>query len=191
MTNSSRNWEEAWTDNEAFTAGRQKKFRLISDLIADNPPRNILDIGCGLAVETGMLQKKSGGKLYLLDGDASDSKGDRDINFGDADSMNFYLPIANLKAKWDERGLDYEFLDANNLQIPEGMEFDLVYSGKSCGFHYPLETYKEVFMKHSHKKTYFIFDIRKDADQGDIEYQVVDRLIKGEKDDTCLIKFLF
>ena len=62
--------------------------------------------------------------------------------------------LPNLLKKFQKETLDF-------LNIPENKKFDYIFSYSSCGVHYPLETYKELILKHSHKNTVCIFDLRK------------------------------
>ena len=87
------------------------KANVLSELFPDGID-NVLDIGCGLAIESGLLNKKFGCKLFLLDGDYDDSTGNRHKDYGSSSSMKFYLSSDILQQKWQERGLDYFFINA-------------------------------------------------------------------------------
>jgi SAM-dependent methyltransferase len=152
-------WLASWTTKE-----HQDKKKMMFNIVDSNinfSPKNILDIGCGLAIESEMFQLKYNSNLYLLDGDFdTTSNRSRDTNYGTSDSMAFYSKIDDLKKSWNSRNLQYNFIDANNINIPSSVKFDLIYSFESCGFHYPVNTYAELIKKHSHKDTVLIFDIR-------------------------------
>ncbi len=191
MSNKSE-WLQTWTGNERFEAERQKKFEVLSKAFA-TPPARLLDIGAGLAIEAGMIQQRFGTHLYLLDGSrpvAPAATPARLTEFGSVDDMGFYLTEEELRSEWDRRGLTYDFLDARNLKIDPDLKFDVIYSGKSCGFHYPLSSYRDLLHAHSHDDSYLIFDLRKDADQGDIRFRVKDVLLDMEKAQTSLIELL-
>lgn len=66
----------------------------------------------------------------------------------------------------------------------------MIYSGKSCGFHYPLSTYKDLLYRHSDENTLLIFDLRKGADQGDIDFKIKDVIIDEGKSHTCVLQLL-
>ncbi len=85
----------------------------------------------------------------------------REIKYGSVDSFRFYNTITDLKNSFDKRQLSYTFVDANNIDLPDHLKFDLIYSNQSCGYHYPIETYKELIQAHSHKDTTVILDLRK------------------------------
>lgn len=157
---------ERWTSDDSHREKRQKYFEALYKHTGD--VETMVDIGCGLAREAEQYQKKCGTKLWLLDGDVSYTEDNtREIGFNDVDTFKFYTPVSELKESYDERGLDYTFVDAYNIDIPEDVKFDLFYSSKSCGFHYPASTYREFVKKHSHKNSMVIFDIKNDSKQDD------------------------
>lgn len=152
-----------WADNvwlrEEYIQVKQQSFDLIDSFLTV-PPKTILDIGCGLAYESELFQKKYGCQLYLLDGDFDESKESyRDRKFGSAESFQFYTEIDSLRYSFDQRGLDYVFVDANNINLPEDIVFDLVYSNVSCGYHYPLSTYLDLIVDHTNDQSILIFDL--------------------------------
>ena len=75
-------------------------------------------------------------------------------------------------------------MDANKAVMLD-IKFDLIYSLLSCGFHYPIEIYKELFVKHSHSQTVCIFDIRKESFKQQINslklFKVIDEKEKHYK----------
>jgi len=101
-----------------------------------SPPKRILDIGCGYAHVSDMFQKKYGTELYLLDGDISGNTAQaiRAAKYGAAEDFMFYVSTDDLKKEWDRKGMRYTFLDANDIDIADDVEFDLVYSWISCDF---------------------------------------------------------
>ena len=147
-----------WID-DGYTAFKNKCFTAIDNYL-DVKPKKILDIGCGYAQESLLFQKKYGSKLWLLDGDASNS-GTRDVSYGTAESMKFYNHIADLQKYFDAQNLEYVFVNALDPLINDDTKFDLIFSFLSCGFHYPLEEYFDLIKKHSYKNTRLIFTLRK------------------------------
>jgi len=159
-------WMKKWTCGDMHKERRLKIFDAVYKHTGD--VKKMVDIGCGLAREAEHYQKKCGTELWLLDGDVSYTKNNqREVGFGDVSSMKFYNPISRLKESFDSRGMSYTFVDAYNIDIPEDVKFDLFYSSKSCGFHYPASTYREFVKKHSHKNSMVIFDIQNDSNQDD------------------------
>jgi SAM-dependent methyltransferase len=180
-----------WKTND-YLSSKTKSFELIDSFLTQ-PPNQVLDIGCGLAFESEMLQKKYNSNLYLLDGDFETTKDrNRDTKYGDASTLRFYSRVEDLKRSFDQRRLQYSFVDANNINLNENIKFDLVYSNISCGYHYPLNTYADLLKKHTTKDTIMVFDIHTHywTDQlGDL-FEVVDhRSMVGKKILKCQIKF--
>ena len=155
------NWIEDEWFTESYQEEKQKNFQLIDKEIV-SAPKNILDIGCGFAWESRMLQKKYKSKLWLVDSDPDESKRVNEIGFHQsAETFSFYYPLNFLRDKLDELGTEnYELINAADINFPQDLKFDLITSYKSCGFHYPVSTYRDIILKHSHKDTKIIFDLR-------------------------------
>lgn len=152
-------WLHAEWQTDEYKKNKTISFELLDSFLI-SPPTNILDIGCGLAFESEMFQSKYNSNLFLLDGDfESSTTATRDRKYGSADSMAFYSKIDNLKSNYDSRQMKYTFIDANNIQLPVDLTFDLVYSNVSCGYHYPLSTYLELLKSHTNENSILIFDI--------------------------------
>jgi SAM-dependent methyltransferase len=154
-----------WIEDEWFTEEYQKEKRNNFELIDKellNPPLKILDIGCGFAWESRLFQKKHQSKLWLIDSEPDENTKVNEIGFHElADTFSFYYPLQFLKEKLDELGtVDYELINANNINFPKDLKFDLITSYKSCGFHYPVSTYRDIILNHSHNDTKVIFDLR-------------------------------
>jgi SAM-dependent methyltransferase len=175
--------DEIWKSKE-YLESKKTSFSLLDSFLL-SPPNNILDIGCGMAFESEMFQKKYNSNLYLLDGDFEDStNATRDRKYGSADSMAFYSKISDLKKSFDNRNLNYTFIDANNIVIPKNLKFDLVYSNVSCGFHYPLDTYLNLLKTHTLENSVMIFDINSRYLNEQIEenFQIIEiKFFPGQK----------
>jgi len=181
-----------WQSNE-YEMAKQVSFNLLDSFVT-SPPTNILDIGCGLAFESEMFQKKYNSNLFLLDGDFEESKNaTRDRKYGSAESMTFYTKIHNLTNSFDERKLRYTFVDANNINIPNDLKFDLIYSNVSCGYHYPLNTYSALLRKHTTSDSIMIFDIHSAYlnEQIKEEFEIIEYKNYPEQKKTikCKLKF--
>ncbi|QNI50230.1 hypothetical protein SynRS9915_00508 [Synechococcus sp. RS9915] len=146
--------------------------------MSSRPPATLLDIGCGLAKESELIQKKYGTDLYLIDGDFKDngSSRNRDIAFGDVDSFSFYSSLTDLRNSFNSRKLRYQLFDANDLNLPP-VKFDLIMSLLSCGFHYPVSAYKDLILAHSHPDSIIIVDLRKDFIDQQSEYIGIDHIL--------------
>lgn len=179
-------WMEKWSVQQHVTA-KKELFNTI-DRYLKFAPKRILDIGCGLAREAEFFQKKYKSELYLLDGDFEDTSSvSRDIKYGTVDNFKFYNRVDDLKESYDTRGMKYTFVDANNINIPSDIKFDLILSNVSCGFHYPANTYKSLVQAHSDENTKMIFDLRTSVQHPDVN--IVNLILQSKKYIKAEIKF--
>ena len=188
---------EDWSQNkwldESYSEGKRLSYKGIESFFEkDYVPRTVLDIGCGMAFEAQMLQEKYGCDLYLLDGDYATTPTKRAIGFGPVDSMAFYTPVDDLKKRWDSQGMDYTFVDANNISIPDDVVFDLVISNVSCGYHYPLDTYYDLLKKHTNEDSLLLFDIRNKTRVRQLtnKFQITDHFRYNKKAGKYKLKLL-
>lgn len=189
----SLNYQTSWS-KPGYIEGKRLLFERI-DAYVGRAPKRILDIGCGFAKTSELFQKKYGCELYLLESDIANSPGSRIGKWGTADTFQWYLPIQRLKQAWDEQGMTYTHVDGANLQVPEDIKFDLVYSWLSCGFHYPVSTYSDFIRRHTTPDSIIIMDFRGNltsqqrADENSSEYEVVKVIEASDKKRTLHIKF--
>ena len=189
----SLNYQTSWS-KPGYIEGKRQLFERI-DAYIGRPPRRILDIGCGFAKTSELFQKKYGCELYLLESDIDNSPGSRIGKWGTAESFQWYLPIENLKRAWDEQGMTYTLVDGANLQVPADVKFDVIYSWLSCGFHYPVTTYKKFIQEHATDDAVIIMDFRgnltaqQQADQNNSDYEVIRVVESSDKKRTLHIKF--
>jgi SAM-dependent methyltransferase len=161
-------YQKDWVNEEWFTEEYQihkrKNFELL-DSYLETPPKRILDIGCGLAWESRMFNEKYGTELYLLDGDYDNNPQDRELVQAryseDASQFAFYYKLDFLRAELNKLNTqNYQLIDSNNINIADDIKFDLITSWVSCGFHYPVNTYRDLILKHSNKNTRVVMDLR-------------------------------
>jgi len=165
-------------NHPTYVKSKQEVFTMLENYLP-SPPKRILDIGCGYAHISEMFQKKYGTELYLLDGDFSENSQQaiRIGKYGSTEDFMFYVSTDDLKKEWDRKGMTYTFLDAKNIKIANDVEFDLVYSWISCGFHYPVSTYKKLIQKHTTAQSTIIMDFRrKSLDAQMKDFDIVQRL---------------
>ena len=106
-------WLEHW-QSEDYMSSREVNYNVIKDYIQIHP-KNILDIGCGLAIESEFFQKEFNSELFLIDGDSTTTKGKPRYNkYGPLEDFQFYNKIEDLKEHYNDRGLRYKFYDFNN-----------------------------------------------------------------------------
>jgi SAM-dependent methyltransferase len=154
-------WLTSWLLPD-YVEEKTRSFNAVLNCV-QTVPKSILDIGCGLAFESRQFYHLHKSEIWLLDGDYNDSplNSNRLIRYGSADTIKFYNPIEKLKEYFDQQtGLRYQFVDANKIDVPKDKKFDLICSYLSCGYHYPVDTYKDLILTHSHADTKVIMDIR-------------------------------
>lgn len=189
----SLNYQHSWS-KPGYIEGKQKLFERIDSYIG-RAPKRILDIGCGFAKTSELFQKKYDCELYLLESDIDNSPGTRIGKWGTAESFQWYLPMERLKQAWDEQGMRYTFVDGAKIDVPKDIKFDLVYSWLSCGFHYPVSTYRDFIKQHTTADSIIIMDFRgnltsqQHADLESPDYEVVKVLEASDKKRMLHIKF--
>ena len=120
---------------------------------------NVMDIGCGLGIINIYLNKFFNKKsnFFLLD----KSRIDKKINYGFSSNYESYNDLNETKNILLENEVDsgsiYLFDVEKKFQINKKM--NLVISLKSMGYHYPINTYIELFRNCCTKDTVFIYDI--------------------------------
>lgn len=195
----SAQWDRKWTTDK-YIAKRRANFEII-DAYLDQPVGRLLDIGCGFAWESRWFNEKYGTELWLLDGDASNNVNKPETaSYGnwntDSSELKFYHTFEFLDSKLQQLGTkNYHLVDANNINIPDNVKFDVITSWLSCGHHYPVATYIDLMKKHSHAGTRIVLDIRtKGAAQALIGvegFEVVNKISQyGKKRCTAEIKLL-
>jgi SAM-dependent methyltransferase len=152
-----------WLTDEYYQE-KKKNFDNLSKYL-QSPPLRILDIGCGLAWESRMFSDAYNTELWLLDGDSSTNESKESAGYfnyhASANTFGFYNSMSFLKEELDKRNTkNYHLIDANNIDIPNTIKFDVITSWLSCGFHYPVSTYRDLILKHSHENTKVIVDLR-------------------------------
>lgn len=196
MIHNDLDWIGGVWNTENYQFYKKENFELL-DQYLQNPPSKILDIGCGLAWESRLFGEKYNSELWLLDGDDNANKNKPEYSSDgswhySADDFLFYYPLETLKKELDKlQTKNYNLLDCNNFVIPENVKFDLITSWVSCGFHYPIDTYRDLIQKHSHDNTVVVMDVRKRKRFGlilDDNIEVVKVLSERRKYFTCVLK---
>jgi SAM-dependent methyltransferase len=196
-------YQKDWVNDEwstdQYQRHKQENFDLL-DTYLDNAPKTILDIGCGLAWESRLFNKKYGTELYLLDGDVDDNAQDGRIQqqaryTTNSKNFAFYYKLNFLQSKLDELNTqNYHLVDCNNIDIPNDIKFDVITSWVSCGFHYPASTYRELVLKHSHANTVVVMDLRISAKQTnplvEPSFEIVNIINQRAKYATSHIRFI-
>ena len=162
--NDSELWNRKWSADK-YVNKRRANFEVV-DAYLNQPAVRLLDIGCGFAYESRWFNEKYGTELWLLDGDAgaNDTKPES-ASYGnwnaDSSELIFYHTFDFLNSKLQELGTkNYHLVNANNINIPKDVKFDVITSWLSCGHHYPVKTYIDLMRQHSHENTRIILDVR-------------------------------
>jgi SAM-dependent methyltransferase len=194
-------YQKDWINEEwstpLYQSHKQENFAMLADYLSE-PPKLILDIGCGLAWESRMFAKQYDSELYLMDGDFDNNDKDRtQMQARYCECVNdfaFYYKLDFLQNKLDELGTqNYTLIDCNNIQISSHIKFDLITSWVSCGFHYPVNTYRDLIVKHSHADTVVVMDLRILAKAAgpivEPGVEIVHALNRRPKYATCHVRF--
>ena len=124
-----------------------------------NSVNTIMDIGCGLGIINIYLNEFFEKKpvFFLLD----KNKVDRKITYGFSSNYESYNDLNETKHILLENNIDTScmYLFDVEKQFVITKKMDLVISLKSMGYHYPINTYIELFRNCCTKNTVFIYDI--------------------------------
>lgn len=191
----SQEWARKWTST-AYVEKRRHAFEQVDNYLGIRP-NSILDIGCGFAHQSRFFNEKYGSNLWLLDGDSSSNNATSYGNWNDnADDLKFYHPVNFLESELQRLGTkNFTFVDAKNINIPTDLKFDLITSWLSCGYHYPVNTYRDLILKHSHEHTRIVIDIRTKGTpenyKGVEGFEIVNVIsVYGKKRSTVEIKLI-
>ena len=139
----------------------EKEFETFK-LFLPNSVKNIMDIGCGLGIINIYLNDffSSNSNFFLLDKNRVDNK----IKYGFSSNYESYNDLNETKNILSENDIDSSciFLFDVEKKIQINNKMDLVISLKSMGYHYPVDTYIDLFKKCCTKDTIFIYDVGED-----------------------------
>ena len=124
-----------------------------------NSVNNIMDVGCGLGIINVYLNNFFEKKpiFFLLDKNRIDKK----IKYGFSSNYESYNDLnetRNILLENNINGNCIHLFDVEK-QFQINKKMDLVISLKSMGYHYPIDTYIELFKNCCSKDTIFIYDI--------------------------------
>lgn len=188
-----RSWLRTWNTPD-YIQKKHHSFIVLDSYLYNISfkPTTILDIGCGLAIETEMFQQKYKSEIYLLDDDFDNNTEtqNRDVFFGPANTLKFYSNLEDLFDSYEKRNLKYNFIYAKNPVIDNNVTFDLIYSNRSYGFHYSVETYMELIKKHSNENTIVVIDMWKETfNEEKQKCNIVEVIENGEQHYKVHIQF--
>lgn len=155
------------------------------ELVPD--PFNVLDIGCGaggidILVHRIVKDKlKVRPKMHLMDRD-----GERVVyGYKEAKDTGFYNDLAETRNFLLHNGIPDEDVFTYDVgkgqSVPSGMQFHLIMSLKSCGFHYPVESYLKVFSENLSDGGVLLLDCRNGGNAKILDKMFKRRLIRKDK----------
>ena len=154
-------WMQTW-HSSAYRDLKQQELDRVCAYLADQPPRNMVEIGCGLAQDSAHMQKLWGTDCWLIDVDRNEQDtARRHKDYGTVDTMQAYhsLRALDLAIQQQHPGFRYTLWNGRDLPTTD-QRFDLIYSNRSMGFHYPVSAYRDYIQAHSHPQTRMIVQLR-------------------------------
>ena len=153
--------ENLWNSKE-YVDYRYKLYESFKQYLGV-PPKTLLDIGCGFAHEAGWFNTEHGTDIWLMDKNRKDENHDdkRHNDFGPADNFEPYNSFTSIRSSLKSRGcFDYRLLEPFDIGWKDSPSFDVIMSISSMGFHYPVNTYKNFIVEHSHADTKVFCSLR-------------------------------
>ncbi len=151
-------------------------------------PAKIADIGCGYAFADLFLYRRYKSTIILIDIEES-----KERHFGFEDSGAGYANLKKARKFLVKNGVPKDkikLINPNKKDVSKIGKVDLAISLASCGFHYPLSTYKDLFAKQITNDGAVVVDVRKGS--GGIGYMkqfgTVEVLEKHPKYSTVLTR---
>ena len=135
-----------------------QEFNTFKDFLPSKA-ENILDIGCGLGITNIFLNKffSNTSSFYLLDKNRIDKK----IKYGFSYNYESYNDLNETKNLLLNNNINEDRINLLNVdqKIEIKTKINLVISLKSMGYHYPVDTYIELFQNCCTAETIFIYDV--------------------------------
>jgi hypothetical protein len=135
----------------------------IDHILTNINPKNVLEVGAGLGRVSVFMNKKykwNQTNFFLLDGNSGDQQiAGLHENVG----KDFYNSLDATREFCNTNGIGADrlkIINAENSIDLTNLQFDLCYSFKSIGFHWPINWYLEKLHVHILPKSYLFFEIR-------------------------------
>jgi len=150
--------------DSALTKMVLKDYSMIEKFLPDSV-NNVLDIGCGIGlINIPVYHKYENPHIYLLDKTELDTTKISGFN----QAYKFYNSMDAAKNTLNENGVkesNIHLYEADSHLSLYNIEFDLIYSFLSCGWHYPISTYIGLMSKTLSPSGRLIVDIRHNTNQ--------------------------
>lgn len=134
------------------------EYSELKPVLQDLAPKRIADIGCGYAFFDLFAARDFGSKLVLIDLEENDSR-----HFGFQQTGAAYSSLDVAKKFLTDNGVAAGRIETVNPEKRDVSRFkgvDLAVSFLSCGFHYPVSTYRGFFAKVLDDSGALILDVR-------------------------------
>jgi hypothetical protein len=121
-------------------------------------PKSVADIGCGYSIFNLFLWQDHPGRILLIDLETT-----KERHFGFKMKGAAYTNLNVAKMFLEANGIassDIICRNPNTADLFKEKPVDLAVSFISCGFHYPIETYKEYFVRGVKSDGAVILDVR-------------------------------
>ena len=187
-------WMELW-ETEEYNTSKRLQWEAVDQYLNQSIGISC-EIGCGQAYDSLWFQQAYGTAVYLIEGVSEKNSKDqlRQSKFGEVDNFVYYHSKPELNEEWDRLELNRTHLTPENCKtLKKAVTFDLIFSFKSCGAHYPMSTYTKFIRKHSNENTRLIFDLRNGQDTVNgigTDYQIVDVIAHSKKHRTVELKLV-
>ena len=189
-----QSWMDLWETTE-YNDSKKLQWDAVNAYLGQ-PVGISCEIGCGEGHDSLWFQQAYSTNVYLIEGisEQNNNEQSRDTKFGTAANFAYYHNKDELDDKWDQLGLQRtHFTPENCNQLSKDVVFDLIFSFKSCGAHYPMATYTDFIRKHSDKNTRLLFDLRNGQDTVNgisTDYQIVNVIAHSKKHKTVELKLI-
>ena len=121
-------------------------------------PKKVADIGCGYALFDLFLAKDYGTDLVLIDLESNENR-----HFGFKSEGAAYSSLGTAKNLLTDNGIPTKSIETINPEVTDVAKFknlDYAFSFISCGYHYPWQTYRDLFLNGVADDGSIIIDIR-------------------------------
>ena len=121
--------------------------------------KKVIDIGCGQGGVAAIMNILWGCEIWLIDGIGG---GNRESQYGPEKEMKYYSTWTDLPdtfQKWGCRMDLVHFVSIDEAKNYNWPTVDLIMSFRSCGFHYPMNTYEWLYKKINTEDTRYYMTI--------------------------------
>jgi hypothetical protein len=157
-----KDWIQHW-NTPKYQRIKQREIAAVVQHLGAHRPRAVLEVGAGLAQDSREMQHQWNCECVLLDVEREPrDQRRRHKSYGEVSNMQAYHTLGQLTDTLDRMHPDFRYTMLDGRHLPRGTwSFDLIYSNRSWGFHYPVTTYRDWILEHSHAGTVMIAQLRR------------------------------